>query len=116
MKHESFYLNIRLPAIPSGKREILAVVRSGNHKKILPLCLTTEYIGTEMKRGECIRPLGWSVCTLYNATLYVIVNIVKGDGGAPLHPPPTPAWANFSIMMECTPESGRCHSVCLTSR
>ncbi len=26
----------------------------------------------------------------------------------PLH---SPAWANFSIMMECTPESGRCHSV-----
>ncbi len=32
----------------------------------------------------------------------------KGWG---LHPPSL-AWANFSIMMECTPESGRCHSVC----
>jgi hypothetical protein len=28
-------------------------------------------------------------------------------------PPPSPAWANFSIMMECTSESGRCHSVCI---
>jgi hypothetical protein len=23
-------------------------------------------------------------------------------------PPPSPAWANFSIIMECTQESGRC--------
>ncbi len=31
-----------------------------------------------------------------------------------MHPPPSPAWANFSIMIECTsiPESCRCHSVC----
>ncbi len=27
--------------------------------------------------------------------------------GVGLHPPPSPPWANFSIMMECTPESGR---------
>ncbi len=25
---------------------------------------------------------------------------------------PSPAWANFSIMMECSPESGHYHSVC----
>jgi hypothetical protein len=25
---------------------------------------------------------------------------------------PLSVWANFSIMMECTLESGRCHSVC----
>ncbi len=30
-----------------------------------------------------------------------------------MHPLPSPAWANFSIMMECMPESGRCHSVCI---
>ncbi len=29
-----------------------------------------------------------------------------------MHPPPSHAWANFSIMMECMPESGLCHSVC----
>jgi hypothetical protein len=29
-----------------------------------------------------------------------------------VHTPPPPAWANFSIMMKCMPESGRCHSVC----
>ncbi len=28
-----------------------------------------------------------------------------------LHPPPSPGWAVFSIMMEYTPESGHCHSV-----
>jgi hypothetical protein len=28
-----------------------------------------------------------------------------------VHPPPSPDWANFSTLMECTPESGRCHSV-----
>jgi hypothetical protein len=38
----------------------------------------------------------------YNFVLYGI-DIVKGvgDGRAP-----SPDWANFSIMMECTPESG----------
>ncbi len=30
--------------------------------------------------------------------------------GGRVPPPPSPAWTNFSIMMECTPESGRCHS------
>ncbi len=29
-----------------------------------------------------------------------------------MHHPPPAAMANFSIMMECTPESGHCHSVC----
>ena len=28
-----------------------------------------------------------------------------------VHPPPLPAWANFTLMMECTPESSRCYSV-----
>ncbi len=28
-----------------------------------------------------------------------------------VHPPPLPAWANFTLMMECTPESSRCNSV-----
>jgi hypothetical protein len=27
-------------------------------------------------------------------------------------PPPSPGWADFTIMMECTSESGYCHSVC----
>jgi hypothetical protein len=25
-----------------------------------------------------------------------------------VHPPPTPAWANFTLMIECTPESTLC--------
>jgi hypothetical protein len=37
-----------------------------------------------------------------------MVNRKKWGGRAP---PPSPAWANFSIVMECMPESGGCHSV-----
>jgi hypothetical protein len=29
-----------------------------------------------------------------------------------VHAPPSPAKADFPIMMECTPELGHCHSVC----
>jgi hypothetical protein len=48
----------------------------------------------------------------YTATLYVMVTIKKGVGE---HPPHSPARADidFSIMMECTPEIGHCHSVCI---
>jgi hypothetical protein len=45
----------------------------------------------------------------YTTTLNVIVDIVQGGESAP-HPP-SPAWVDFTLMMECTPESGRCHSV-----
>jgi hypothetical protein len=38
----------------------------------------------------------------------IIVDIVKGGGACT---PPFPAWADFSIMINCSPESGRCHSV-----
>jgi hypothetical protein len=44
----------------------------------------------------------------YTATLLVIVNAMKGGGRAP---PPPPAWANFTLMIKCTPESSRCYSV-----
>ncbi len=44
-------------------------------------------------------------CTVYTATLLVMV---KGVG---VYHPPSPAWANFTLMMECTPESSRCYSV-----
>jgi hypothetical protein len=44
------------------------------------------------------------------ATLCVVCdctydNRVKGGGRAPQ---PSPAWANFFIIMECMPENGRC--------
>jgi hypothetical protein len=48
----------------------------------------------------------------YTATWYLMVNRVKG-GWACTPPPPSPARANFSIMMACTPESGGCHSLCV---
>ncbi len=44
----------------------------------------------------------------YNATLLVMVNVIKGVG---VHPPPSPARANFTLMTECTPESSGCNSV-----
>ncbi len=63
------------------------------------------HTGVEQKQGECICPLSWSVHH----------NFVR-DGrhskrGWSCTPPPSPAWADFSIMMECKPESGHCHSV-----
>ncbi len=29
-----------------------------------------------------------------------------------MHPPPTPAWVNFTLTMDCTPESRRCYTLC----
>ncbi len=43
----------------------------------------------------------------YTTTFLVMVDRVKGER----HPHPT-GWADFTLMMECTPESGLCHSVC----
>jgi hypothetical protein len=79
-----------------------------------------EFIQRERMRGtaqfDFVLPTirNWSVSALlaeaYTATLYVMVNRVEWGLRAP-----SPAWANFSIMMECTPESGSCHSVCMYS-
>jgi hypothetical protein len=44
----------------------------------------------------------------YTATLLVMVIVVKGSGRAP---PTLTSQANFTLMMECTPESGRYHSM-----
>ncbi len=60
----------------------------------------------EMKYGECIGPLSWSVhCN------FVRDGKQSGGGGRAPHPP-SPARADFSIMMDCMPEIGHCHSVC----
>jgi hypothetical protein len=48
----------------------------------------------------------------YTTTLYVIVDIIKRGGRALPKSPPSPGSANFSIMMECMPENGSCHSLC----
>ncbi len=56
-----------------------------------------------MKQGECIFPLSWSVHCDF---------VRDGERGVGVHLPPSPAWAYCFIMMECTPESGRCHSMC----
>jgi hypothetical protein len=44
----------------------------------------------------------------YTATLLVMVNVIKGVG---VHPPPSPAQTNFTLMTECTPESRRYYSL-----
>ncbi len=44
----------------------------------------------------------------YTATLLVMVNVINGVG---VHPPPSPARANFTFMTECAPESSHCNSV-----
>jgi hypothetical protein len=45
----------------------------------------------------------------YTTTLLLMEDRVKGGGRAP---PPSPGWTIFfTIMMECTPDSGHCHSV-----
>ncbi len=44
----------------------------------------------------------------YTSTLLVMVNVMKGGG---VHPPPSPARANFTLMTECTPERSCCYSV-----
>jgi hypothetical protein len=36
-----------------------------------------------------------------------VPDVGKSERGEGVQPPPAPAWADFSIMMEC----GRCHSV-----
>jgi hypothetical protein len=73
-------------------------------------CCTWKPQSTYRGRGEL-----WGVylpsqlkCT--KQTLYMMLDRVKG--GWACIPPPLPAWADFSIVMECTPESGHCHSVC----
>ncbi len=47
----------------------------------------------------------------YFTTLLVMLDCVTGG----VHPPPSSGWADFSITMECTPESGHCHSVYMYS-
>jgi hypothetical protein len=59
----------------------------------------------EMQQGQCICPLSWSVHCNFT-----------GEGkcserGWACTPPPLPARAYFTLMMECTPEIGRYHSV-----
>jgi hypothetical protein len=39
-----------------------------------------------------------------------MVDRVKGKEG-PRMPSSSPGWADFTIMMECMPEKGHCHSV-----
>ncbi len=61
--------------------------------------LVTEYIFLqEMKQGLCIYPLSWSVHCNFTGE-------GKCNERARACTPPSPAWANFTLMMECTPES-----------
>ena len=55
--------------------------------------------------GKCICPLSCSV--LYN----FLHDVVKRGWAMGMHPLPSPAWADFTLMIKCMPESGHCHSV-----
>jgi hypothetical protein len=67
---------------------------------------STVHIFTRDETGlVCPCPFSWSVHCNFT-----------GDGkcnerGWACNPPPSPAWANFTLMMECSPESSRCYSV-----
>jgi hypothetical protein len=53
---------------------------------------------------------------LYTTTLPLMVDRVKGEGHTPpMGGAPSPVWAEFTIMMECTPESGHCQPICSLS-
>ncbi len=57
--------------------------------------------------GECIRPLSWSVH--HNFVLVRDGRYSKRGFGRAARP--SQGWANFSIVIECTPESGHCLSL-----
>jgi hypothetical protein len=82
------------------------------HKKSPPLPpsvgIPTEYLqSTYIGRDEiAICPHNWSVHCNF------VCDGKCSERGWACPSPPSPAWANFSIMMECMPESNRCHSVC----
>jgi hypothetical protein len=77
-------------------------------------------LGTEEEEGYRTGPpgyIGWRIHSLESIPglhtrlkirALVMVNVMKGGGRAL---PPLPAWANFPLMMECTPESSYCYSV-----
>jgi hypothetical protein len=61
------------------------------------LMLQAEYISLqEMKQGQCICPLSWSVHCNFTGD-GKCVNVIKGVG---VHPPPSPVPANFTLMTE----------------
>jgi hypothetical protein len=76
------------------------------HGRCAILVETTEYIFSN-RVSVSAHSAGAYTATLLVMVQYSICN-EKGVGGLP---PPTPAWANFTLMMECLPESSRCFSV-----
>ncbi len=64
------------------------------------------HILVEMKQGQCICPLSWSVHCNFTGE-----GKCSEGGWAGVHPPPLPARANFTLITECTPESSGCNSV-----
>ena len=71
-----------------------------------PAASDTEYIFLlEMKKGLCVCPLSWSGHCNFTG------DSKCNERGWACTPPPSPAWANFTLMIECTPESSRCYSV-----
>ncbi len=60
-----------------------------------------QYIEVQEKQGECNYTPSWSL----HHNFVCHGRYTERERG------PSPGWADFTIMMECTPESGHCHSV-----
>jgi hypothetical protein len=94
---------------PAHLRKLVADLRFADKKIFACPTLILNKLPTVLV-PKCICPLSWSVHHNF-ACDGIMVHRVKGGGRAP-RAPFTPGWADFTIMMECTPESDHCHSVC----
>ncbi len=73
-----------------------------------PVVTPTEYIMSRVEIGGVYSYVSAISAVAYTTALYVMVD--EGNGGGRAPPIPT-SLGYFSIMIECMPESGRCHSV-----
>jgi hypothetical protein len=64
------------------------------------------HILVEMKQGQCICPLSWSVHCNFTGE-----GKCNERGWACTAPPPSPARTDFTLITECAPESSGCNSV-----
>jgi hypothetical protein len=98
-------LTVSSATLPGTARE------AGNFELFRRRKLSVYYhrIGQNTERGrDEIGSVSALSAGAYTATLYGMVTRMKGSGCAP---PPSVARADFSIMMECTPDIGNVHSV-----
>ncbi len=104
-------LRARLPAAPAPQTApdtSAAATAAGSACAAAQVSTQSTYRGVEMKQGECICPLSWSIrCSFVRDGNY-------SEGGwamACMQPPPSPAKADFSMMGVRHAEIGSRHSV-----